>query len=160
MSQFLSGASLAPLVKFDKSAAAGANPAITSYAASAFRTIGFNTEVEDLSSLGSIASNAMTLAAGTYDYLISGHLYVDSSATRLIVRLRNTTDNTTETSKFVSGSSYTVLNYVLSGRLIITASKVFEVQVYSNQIIYNTDGTAISTGERGVWHSATFKKVA
>lgn len=99
--------------------------------AATYNTRVLNTEVNDTNSDCSLASNQMTLTAGTYECVVSAPAY---SAGHHKLRLRNVTDSTTvlvgSADYGVTGAQAQSNRSFLSGRFTIAASKALEVQHY------------------------------
>ena len=96
---------------------------------SSYAAVDLNTEVDDADSIGTLASKAVTLAAGSYVLkgYVGAHLLENASAL-VRTRIQNTTDGTTE------GLS-------ICSTFVITGSKAFEFQI---QAI--TTGQSLFTG--------------
>lgn len=121
-----------------------------------------NTEDTDTRNICSIASNQITLAAGTYECWIVSPYYRSNQG---ITRLRNITDGSTElvgTSFYSSnGGDYAIATSFIVGRFAIAAQKVFEVQYYV-QNSYATLGLGVRgnvNGTSNVYTIAEFKRV-
>jgi hypothetical protein len=120
-----------------------------------------NVEAQDTGNNGSLASNQITLAAGTYECLI---FTPAASVSFHKARLRNITDGVTTlvgTSCSQGTGSYEISYSIISGRFTIASQKVFEVQ-HRCSATRNTDGfgTACSFDEVEVYTIAKFRKVA
>lgn len=108
-----------------------ANTASGGFTTGAYRTRTLNTEVTDSNNDCSLSSDQITLAAGTYDCLITCPAVFVSSHK---ARLRNVTDTTTVlvgTSAYapiVSASDGSQTESIIRGRFTIGASKALEVQ--------------------------------
>ena len=89
-----------------------------------------NTEVADTGNNGSVASNKITLAAGTYRFHISAPaLYVNVHQ----ARLQNVTDGTTVkvgSSEYSIQSGFSIIasRSIIVGRFTIAGTKDFEIQ--------------------------------
>jgi len=99
------------------------------FTSGAWRTRVINTEDSDASGICSIASNQITLAAGTYICMIvAPALSCDSS----VARLYNISDTAVEllgNNKFSSNAgSYADSDAIVAGKFTIASAKVFEVQ--------------------------------
>lgn len=100
------------------------------FTSGAWRTRDLTTEVEDTHSLASLASNQITLAAGTYRVRIDmPGVQVDGFR----ARLQNITDSTTVPLKSTNGYSSSAATQawsscVIAGRFTISTTKTFEVQ--------------------------------
>jgi hypothetical protein len=127
------------------------NTAGGTFTAGAWRTRDINTEDTDTLGLCSIASNQITLAAGTYDCFIS----VPANAVDMHqARLYNVTDAVVVFIGTSEGSSaahiFTTRSLIL-GRFTIAAAKALEVQHYC-QSSYATSGF----GQAGNWTSEIY----
>lgn len=131
------------------------------FTSGAWRTRDINTSQYNNISGASIASNQITLPAGTY--LISAHApaYKTNQHT---TRLYNITDSSV--ALFGSGSYQTatgdssVGQSLLNGLVTIAASKVFEIQHYGNST-QSTTGFGFASGfQTEVYSSITISKVA
>lgn len=126
-----------------------------------WRTRTLNTEHADTGNNGSISSNQITLAAGTYiaDIRCPGRACSFHQA-----RLRNMTDNATTlvgtSMEQGTGSGQTSFS-LITGRFTIAAQKVFEVQHRCGTTSNTTGfGSANNFGEVEVYTIARFWKVA
>lgn len=98
------------------------------FTAGAWQTRVLNTEDSDPDGICSLASNQITLAAGTYECVISAPGYKVDQHT---IRLRNVTDSSDVllgTANFCDDGDNTQTRALLSGRFTIAASKALEVQ--------------------------------
>jgi hypothetical protein len=122
----------------------------TALTAGAWRTVPLTTEVYDPDAIGSLASNQITLSAGTYR-VNATHEGKGSAAGDLKIRFRNITDSTTVAVGFNadSVSAVTFIGSWLQGRFTIASAKVFELQAYplSGAMEY----AIMSTGEVELW---------
>lgn len=123
------------------------NTAGGTFTSGAWRTRDLNTEVVDTGSLASVASNQITLNAGTYVIRASAPAYsVNSHQTRL----QNVTDastvliGTSEYNRAGTGPDYPSGRSWIIGRFTIASSKTFEVQ---HQAV--TTGTTSGFGVAG-----------
>lgn len=145
------------VLSYAYSVASGVAPSAASR--NAWTKFPLNTEVIDTGSLGSLASNQITLAAGTY----TCEAFMPSMRARgTKLRLRDTTGGTT----LVIGltvESYSGINEsnfsTLSGAFTIGVQSVLELQYYFR----DSDSTAAfsnasSTGENEVYGVITFQK--
>jgi hypothetical protein len=104
------------------------NTAGGTFTSGAWRTRDLNTEVFDTNNLASVASNQITLAAGTYEAFITCPV---SQVARHQARLYNTSDSAVlllGTSEFAYPSGGVQNCSTIRGRFTIAASKVLEVQ--------------------------------
>lgn len=103
------------------------------FTAGAWRTRDLNTEVADTGNHASVASNQITLAAGTYRVRAAAHAY-SVQANR--IRLRDVTNGVTLATGLntkavvVTGIDAGGTISVLSGRFKLTAQAVIELQHY------------------------------
>lgn len=101
------------------------------FTSGAWRTRDINTEVADTGGFGSVASNQITLAAGTYRCFIHAPAY---SVTKHQARLQNITDTATTlvgTSEYAShtaSADQPESRSIIVGRFTIAGTKTFEVQ--------------------------------
>lgn len=120
-----------------------------------------NTEEIDTGDNCSVASNQITLDAGTYECLIKCPAYrVDNHK----ARLRNITDNSTTlegTGEFtVDSADYVQTSSFIMGRFTIAAGKAFEIQHYCSTGRAN-DGLGVPVSfVNEVYTIAEFRKVA
>jgi len=131
------------------------------HSAGTWRTRDLNTEVTDTHSNASLASNQITLTAGTYECII----WVPSfNIGRNQARLRNTTAGTTllESTVITSGSASTTSGIVMIfGRFTVAASQALEVQhLGTSTQATNGFGLAGSTGGTEIYTSCMFRRVA
>jgi hypothetical protein len=115
------------------------NTAGGAFTTGAWRTRDINTEDTDTAGICSIASNQITLAAGTYDCFIS----VPANAVDMHqARLYNITDSAVVllgTSEGTSAAHVFTTRSLILGRFTIAAAKALEVQHYC-QSTYGTSG--------------------
>jgi hypothetical protein len=112
------------LIEDQKSAGTGGQ----SLSSGAWRTRELTTEVEDLGAHASLASNQITLAAGTYSFAISVPAFrVDNHQARLynITAAAEVKLGTSEHSSSTTGS---VTRSIIRGTVTIEGTSVFEVQ--------------------------------
>jgi hypothetical protein len=136
------------LVRDEK--ASGTNGGSTTAGATSTRTL--NTVVANTISGASLASNQITLPAGTYRLIAHAPI---SGANLLKALLYNVTDSTVVsvgTSENASGNSESDIVTTASrvtARFTITASKVFEIRQYTQQT-QNTSGFGDAVGAAGL----------
>ena len=132
------------------------------FTAGAWQTRILNTKRSDTGSNATLASNQITLTAGTYRCYISAPAYYTAPHK---TRLRNISDSTTT----LVGTSETTQNQgdgmqnrsFIVGSFSIASSKVFEVQHRCITTAPNTGlGVATNVGEVEVYTMAEFWKVA
>lgn len=118
------------------------NTASGTFTTGSYRTRTLNTEVTDTNNDCSLSSNQITLAAGTYDCLITcPAVFVSNHKARLY----NTTDaatvlvGTSAYAPLVSGSDGSQTDSIIRGRFTISASKALEVQ-HACSVTRNTNG--------------------
>lgn len=121
-----------------------ANTAGGSSVATTWTKRDMNTEVADTANLASIASNVISLAAGTYKVKATSTFYAVGKAK---IRLRNTTDNVT-LAVGASGESAVGVGAAISipmdGRFTIAGTKNVELQYYCVSV-QATDGLGRAT---------------
>ena len=128
--------------------------------ASAYNTRILNTIDDPNGIITSLASNQFTLSAGQYSIKASSLSYA-SGSTRL--RIRNITDSTTPILGITNYNRATVIigyESSLEGNLIITSSKVFELQHYfAAASSGNGFGIAAGIGESEVYTQIRITKI-
>ena len=136
----------------------GATPAYTS---GAWRTVEFNTEDFDPDAIGSLASNQITLAAGTYK--VSGSIMViGTSSINYNLRMYDAT-NTTQLGSISllgrnGGSGTTSGNAaIIDDIFVLSGTAAIEMQVYANS---NISSYANGAGTDKVASQLTIQKVA
>lgn len=107
------------------------NSAGDTYSAGAFRTVTLDTEVYDTGNNGSLSTNVITLAAGTYRVVAYTTIASSSSTAYFAVRFRNTSDSST----VANGANIAVeqdrpVMPMCRNRFTISGSKNFELQVF------------------------------
>jgi len=111
------------LIRDEKASGTGGG----TFTSGAWRTRDLNTESSDTGNHASIASNQITLAAGTYEFSARA---VSSSSDRVQARLQNITDTISivglsGNSNSVSGETHVSM---VDGKFTIATSKIFELQ--------------------------------
>lgn len=118
-------------------------------AAAAYQTRTLNTEDFDTGNFGTLAANQVTLQPGEYVFYASA----PGSNVRHRTRFRNITAGTTVAlgSSAVAAGGATTHSFV-SGRFVISAATVFEVQQYTATSVATTGlGDTVSSGENEVY---------
>lgn len=119
-----------------------------------------NTTVDTTGIVTSLVSNQFILSAGTY--------YIEASAQGYLVdqhkiRIRNITDTTTSIiglSAVSGGAAATATHATLNGEVIISASKTFELQHYTQTASATSGlGRATSSGESEIFSMVKITKV-
>ena len=160
----LSSASVNDILVYQQQQTSGT--AGTAYAIGAFRTVTLNTEVTDTASIGSLATNQVTLPAGSYEF--EGSITVGQSTTGSAqVKARPRLYNATDTAVVVQGNSVSIdegLNAMsntvyVCGQFTIASSKTFEVQVEVTGA-GSLAPAAMSTGESEVYSTIKFRRYA
>lgn len=134
----------------------------SSYTAGAWRTVTLNTEVVDSGGHGSLSSNQVTLAAGTYEFVAVAALRGTGDGNARL-RLYNATDAAIiqqgpQTRHLSTGE---MVPYTVQGYFTIGASKAVELQVYPGATNLDNDSSAVmTTGENEVWTEIKLRKVA
>jgi len=111
------------LIRDEKASGTGGG----TFTSGAWRTRDLNTESSDTGNHASIASNQITLAAGTYEFSAKA---LSSSSDRVQARLQNITDTISivglsGNSNSVSGETHVSM---VDGKFTIATSKIFELQ--------------------------------
>ncbi len=150
-------ATLMPYIKIEGQLAAGTSGGGCTL--STWNVRALSTEVVDTGNHASIASNQITLSAGTYRVRASAPAFKAESHR---IRLRNVTDGTTVA---VGGGAYcssvdnTTTHSHLSGRFTIAASKALELQHHTGATqAGNGLGVGSSSGEVEVYAEIEFWK--
>lgn len=133
------------------------------YTTASFQTVTLNTEVTDTGSVASVASNQITLAAGSYDFDAVAHAGKSHASINTTGRMR--LYNATDASVIVQGVNGRVasgggdaLMLHAHGQFTIAASKAVELQI---EVDATTDaGAAVSTGESEVYASIKLRRYA
>ena len=128
--------------------------ALAYYSNGAYRTVNLTSEVWDTDNLGTLSSNQVTLAAGTYLFQGGLSCYMNDASTTLFdLRLRNVTDSSTAGNGGWLGSvdGNEDGNTLVNGRFTISGSKAFELQIYPNAgKAYKRNDQSGTSGEEGV----------
>ena len=153
------GSNALPYVKVSDVKAAGT--AGGTFTQDAWRTRVLNTEDNDADGICTLASNQITLNAGTYECRITAPGY---TVNRHKLKLRNVTGSTDliiGTSGFIaSASSYAQTISTIVGRFTVAASQALEVQHYCNTTkTENGFGVESNFGVSEVYTVAEFWKV-
>lgn len=98
------------------------------FTSGAWQTRTINTEVSDTGGVCSIASNQITLAAGTYEYEISAPGFLVNSHQAKLYNVTDAADVAFGTSEYSGTGSFATSRSVIKGRMTISASKVFEIR--------------------------------
>lgn len=107
------------------------NTAGQSITANTITTLTIDTEVADTGNYGSIASNQITLAAGTYLYKgMAAYGYNGAYANSAILSLYNTTSSSYVSKKNTGTVYYTEL--LIEGQFVIAAQSVFELRTITS----------------------------
>jgi hypothetical protein len=131
------------------------------YSAAGWRTVQFSTEVIDTGGIGSLSANAITLAAGSYEF--EGFVAIQAgSSLRARLRLQNTSDGSTILQGVQETLGYdatpTGMTLAIVGSFTIAASKTLELQIYP------TDATvanqAMTTGDSEIYTALKFRRFA
>jgi hypothetical protein len=119
-----------------------------------------NTLVDDTGVVTSLSSNQFVLTAGTYDIEASAPTY-QTNVHKL--RLRNISDSSTALvgDSSHNGGADATSKALLNGRIIITASKTFELQHYTAQANAGANGLGVATssGEVEVYAQLKIMKI-
>ena len=137
-----------------------ANTAGGTATAGSFETRVLNTEHADAGNHGTLSSNQITLAAGTYlaDIQVPGAGGVNA----FVAKLRNTSDSTDTLigSVAIAGGGNIMAHSRITGRFTIAAQKTFEVQMrVGTTVATNGNGFPANLGVGEVYTIARFWKV-
>lgn len=148
-------ASFSDIVQYQDQPASGANS--PAYASGGWRTVTISAKVKDPGSIGTLSSNQMTLAAGSYDFY--GMMVLGSPAANGVarLRLRNITGGATiqqGPNRTAQSSVATVMH--VQGQFINSSSVTFELQVYPAQTI--NAGGALTSGDLEVYADVYFRR--
>lgn len=126
--------------------------------AATWNTRPLNVVQSDDSGIVALASNQITLQAGTYEINARSVAFACSSSK---TRLRNITDSTTTLlGSDVYHSSTTAAESVVSGRFKILSAKTFELQHWTqNTVATNGLGPSATSGESSIFASVDIRKV-
>lgn len=97
------------------------------FTSESWQTRDLNTELADTGNHASVASNQITLAAGTYRVYISAPAFGVHKHMAKLVNVTDTADILTGTSEYTEAASY-VTRSIIIGRFTIADTKVLEVQ--------------------------------
>lgn len=112
----------------------------------AWQTRDLNTEVSDAGGHASVASNQITLAAGTYEFKISAPAVRSYSHQALLYNISDSSVVAYGTSEYDDWSiGYTCTRSLIQGRFVIGSPKIFEVRHKGNQT-YDDYGFGIPGG--------------
>ena len=136
------------------------NTAGGTFTAGAWRTRDLNTEVSDAGGHASISSNQITLAAGTYDFLIFCPAYKVNIHQAILYNISDSAVIKTGTSMASGAAEFNVTHSIIAGRVVLAATKILEIQHWCT-----TTGTTTGFGPAcnlttEVFTSAEFRKVA
>ena len=140
--------------------ASGGPASPTTYASGAWRTMEINTEVTDAGGHGSLSTNVITLAAGTYELFATGGLSTNGGEDGFQYRFYNTSDS----SIVAAMNSYVGLinhdgTFTLFAEFTIAGSKNFELQARSSGVTMYANYYA-STGDPEVRWTVGLRKTA
>ena len=137
----------------------GAGTAGGSFTSGAWRTRDINsTQINNITG-ASIASNQITLAAGTYYVWATTPAY---AVNRYSGRLQNITDSTTtliSTTGFAQVTDPAVLNIFITGQFTIASSKTFEVQNRCSDT-KNGDGYGVAGEQMGDTQNSVYSVIS
>lgn len=132
------------------------------YTSGAWRTIPLNTEVYDASAIGSIASNQITLGAGTYEVYAS-HSYNPGDSSDQALRLQDVTNTVTllrgvNQGYTGSGAGGHTKSPALFGIFTLAGSAAVELQIFPD--VNTVAQTGASSGSVEVYATVHIVKVA
>lgn len=131
--------------------------------AAAWTDLTFNTEDVDADGIGTLASNRVTLGAGTYRARARASFYAVSADARAKLRLRNITDGTTTLVGGQVGATFDTNasgEAQLEGEFTIAATKVFALQYWTTNVNTGGLGLAITSGEPEVYRAIEYWKIS
>ena len=139
------------------------------YSVSAWRTVVLNTTVTDTgSNVASLAANAFSLVAGSYEFEAEINAGVPASltATGVRARLENTSDSTTVAQgcniyrdDTLAGTGEDDMLVAVRGSFVIASQKTFELQVYPAYGA-TTAPTNLGTGDKEIYASIWLRRYA
>lgn len=155
---FTAGASILHIQHQESSGTSGG-----SSVAGAWTTRTLNTEVTNEITGASLATDQITLPAGTYEIQADGVVAGGANGNNSILRFRNTTDSDTVAigiaGEVGTGSEHNV-RPTLRGKFTIGATKVFALQYYGQGSLATTGlGQPITSGEVEVYADVYIRKV-
>lgn len=115
------------------------NTAGGTFISGAWRTRDLNTETDDTGGHASVASNQITLAAGTYRYRITVPAFLVDGHQGRLQDITNTATIRVGSSEVAGVADSVTSHSIISGRMVVTGSTVFEVQ-HQCQVTRATDG--------------------
>lgn len=129
--------------------------------AGSWQTRDLNTEVSDVGGHASVATNQITLAAGTYVCKISAPAYATGRHQAILYNVTDATNELIGTSQFNGTSEGHATNEsVIVGKFTIVASKVFEVR-HKSELTEATYGFGVACNfATEIYTIAEFWKVA
>lgn len=98
------------------------------FTSGAWRTRDLNTEHADAGGYASVSANQITLAAGTYECLITAPAVKTDNHKAKLYNITDSSDTLVGTSEWAGSGSTPGTTSIVSGRFTITSPKVFEVQ--------------------------------
>jgi hypothetical protein len=144
-------------VRDEKASGAGGGTA----AASSYTTRTLNTIKKNTISGASVASNQITLPAGTYRVSFSAPAYSVSGHQAYLYNVTDAATAISGSTAYVSGTSVQTESGVRGTEIVLTASKVFELRHWTNT---NTAGTGLglmaSSGQGEVYAQVFIEKVS
>jgi hypothetical protein len=110
-------------------------------------TLTLNTEVADTGNFGSISSNQITLAAGTYQFQANTHMSLNGGGEGTLSLFNVSDSSYISRGSSQSGRSDNCDAPTLIGQFSITSSKVFEIRYYNDEggNISNRAGSSVTT---------------
>lgn len=132
------------------------------YTAGAWRTVILNTEVTDTANIGSLAANAITLQAGSYEFeafVNPGTTGASNTTNRC--RLQNTSDATTVVQGVnvkQPGSGFEGQTHAIVGSFTIASAKTFELQIYPANT--TTGEAGVASGDAEIYASIKLRRYA
>jgi hypothetical protein len=126
----------------------------------AYATRTLNTIVDNTGIVNSLASNQFTLPAGSYQIKAKAPAYTVGVHR---TRIRNITDGSTallgQSGYTNAGADNAQVFSEIEGEIVITATKTFELQHYSSNLVSNGFGRFVNSGENEVYSIVTITKI-
>jgi hypothetical protein len=119
------------------------------FTSGAWRTRDLNTEVVDTGGNGSVSSNQVTLAAGTYDVIGSAPAFNLSYHAARLYDITNSAVLLDGTGEFTQGGASVSTRSWVIGRIVLSGSTVIELQHYSAGT-QGTNGFGVSANSGGI----------
>ena len=144
--------------QFQYQLASGSNSTETSISATTWTQRILNTTVLNTIAGASLASNQVTLPAGTYQVVSVQDMAGNVSGSATVARLRNITDATTAINGTPVNTGATIPAAVpLDGVFTLAGAKVMEIDIYAKAL--SNGGIAVTSGEPEVYVNIVILKI-